>query len=274
MNKIKTYVKKLWNIVFNPSMAYLPGNLAFFLMLSIFPILTLIGVIASELGVNIGSLINVINTTLPKDVANVLVAFIDGKGFDSNIGIFMIIGFYLASNGADAIILASNNLYGFPNSDYIKRRIKAIFLIVLIIFALMFLLVFLGFGNHLLSFSLSYIKDKSVVNLIKNIFSVLKWPFSIFIIFFNVKLIYTIAPDWKIMSKHTTLGAAFTTICWIVIIQIYSYWVTHFTHYDLFYGSMSNIIILMLIVYIISYILVIGIAINVKAYEYKPEISE
>mgnify|MGYP003295219685 CR=1 FL=1 len=47
----------------------------------------------------------------------------------------MIIGFFLASNGADAIILASNNLYGFPNSDYLKRRIKAIFIIILIALA-------------------------------------------------------------------------------------------------------------------------------------------
>ena len=91
------------------------------------------------------------------------------------------------------------------------------------------------------------------------------------IIGFNVKLIYTITPDWKIMSKHTTKGAIFTTISWILVVQIYSFWVNHFSRYDLFYGSLSNIIILMLMIYIISYILVIGIAINVKSYEYKIE---
>ena len=73
------------------------------------------------------------------------------------------------------------------------------------------------------------------------------------------------------MSKHTNKGAIFTTISWIVVIQIYSYWVTHFSNYDIFYGSLSNIVILMLMTYIISYILVIGIAINVKSYEYKIE---
>ena len=88
---------------------------------------------------------------------------------------------------------------------------------------------------------------------------------------FNVKLIYTIAPDWKILSKHTTNGAVFTTLSWVVVIQIYSYWVTHFSKYDIYYGSLSNIAILMLMTYIISYILVIGIAINVKSSEYKIE---
>lgn len=271
MNKVKRYIKKLYEIIMTPSMAYLPGNLAFFLVLSIFPILTLIGVIASEFSINIDSLTNVINTTLPGNVSDILNSFIQGKGFDMNIGIFMVIGFFLASNGAHAIILASNNLYGFPNSDYLKRRIKAIFIIILIILLFIFMLGFLAFGNYILSIILKQIPDKNLVSLIYNLFIILKWPFALFVIFFNVKLIYTIAPDWKVMSKHTTKGAIFTTISWIVVIQIYSYWVTHFSNYDLFYGSLSNIAILMLITYIISYILVIGIAINVKSYEYKIE---
>ena len=271
MNKIKIYLKKLYDIIVTPSMSYLPGNIAFFLVLSIFPILTLIGVIASRFSINIDSVVNFLNNALPNNVADILSGFIQGKGFDSHIGIFMIIGFFLASNGADAIILASNNLYGFPNSDYVKRRIKAMFLIILIILLFIFMLGFLAFGNHILELLLQLIKDKNIVNIVYTLFNILKWPFSIFVIFFNVKLIYTIAPDWKILSKHTTKGALFTTIGWILAIEVYSYWVSNFSNYDIFYGSLSNIVVLMLLTYIISYILVIGIAINVRSYEYKIE---
>lgn len=271
MKKIKQYVKRLYEIIMTPSMSYLPGNLAFSLVLSIFPILTLIGVIASKFSLDIASLINLNEIVFPGNLKEILSSFILGKGFDSNVVIFIVIGFFLASNGADAIILASNNLYGFPNSDYLKRRIKAIFIIILIILLFIFMLLFLAFGNHIVNLILSYIKDQNLVKLIYYLFIFLKWPFALFIIFFNVKLIYTIAPDWKIMSKHTTNGAIFTTVSWIIVIQIYSFWVNHFSNYDLFYGSLSNIIILMLMTYIISYILVIGIAINVKTYEYKIE---
>ena len=220
MSKIKGYFKNLYDIIVTPSMSYLPGNLAFFLVLSIFPILTLIGVIASSFSINVESIIDMINTALPDNIALMLADFIQGKGFDSNIGIFMIIGFFLASNGADAIILASNNLYGFPNSDYIKRRIKAIFIIILIILLFIFMLGFLAFGNHIIDLLLQLIKDDNLANLIFNLFKLLKWPFAFFIIFFNVKLIYTIAPDWKILSKHTTKGAIFTTVGWRLVVQI------------------------------------------------------
>ena len=126
MKKIKGYFKKLYEIIITPSMSYLPGNLAFFLVLSIFPILTLIGVIASRFSINIDSIINMLSNILPNNISEILSDFVQGKGFDTNIGIFMIIGFFLASNGANTIILVSNNLYGFPNSDYIKRRIKSV----------------------------------------------------------------------------------------------------------------------------------------------------
>ncbi len=130
---------------------------------------------------------------------------------------------------------------------------------------------FIAFGNYIVNYVVENLKDIKTANLIQNGFNILKWPFSILIIFLNVKLIYLIAPDSKLPLKHTTKGAIFTTVFWILIVELYSYWVTNFANYDLFYGSLSNIAILMLLTYFISYILVIGIAINVRSYEYKIE---
>ena len=49
---------------------------------------------------------------------------------------------------------------------------------------------------------------------------------------------------------------------WMLATQIYSGWVGNFAHYDIFYGSISNIIILLMWVYILAYIFVIGLIIN------------
>lgn len=265
---IKKTLRGLIKIILSPSMAFLPGNLAFFLVLSIFPILTLLVVIASSFSLDINSLINVINSQLPKNIADVIVSFIQGRGFDTNVGLFMIIGFILASNGTHAMILASNNLYKIKNDTWLKRRIKSIFLIIILLLLFIFMLGFIAFGNRIVTLLCNSINNEEAVDMIKQLFTILKWPFSVFVIYFNVKIIYTISPDSKIYSKDTTSGAVFTTLGWIVVIQAYKYWVEHFVNYDIFYGSLSNIIILMLIIYLISFVLVIGIAINVKTYEY------
>ncbi len=267
MKKIKEAFLKLWEIVTNPMVRVLPGQIAFFLVLSIFPILILIGLIASFFSISMDTIVTAITDALPLDVVNLMVPLLEGKGFDTNVGISMITGFIIASNGAHSIILASNALYGFPHSDLIKRRVKSIFIIILMIILFVFTLIVLAFGDIILKEVLALISSNSISTIIYQSFLYLRWPFAMLIIFINIKLIYTMAPDWRIYSRYTTKGAAFTTIGWILATMIYSYYANHFSNYDLFYAGLSNIVILMIWIYALSYILVVGIAINVNEYQ-------
>ena len=70
------------------------------------------------------------------------------------------------------------------------------------------------------------------------------------------------APDIKIKSKSTTSGALFTTIGWLISSEIYSLYTTYFVRYDLFLGSISSLLILLIWVYIMSYIFSLGLIIN------------
>jgi membrane protein len=99
------------------------------------------------------------------------------------------------------------------------------------------------------------------------IYVLIKWPLAFVLIFFSIKLIYTLAPDFKIESKNVTRGSVFTTLGWIFVTLIYSYYVNNIAHYDIFYSSLSNIIVLMTWIYILAYILVLGIAINASSYQ-------
>ena len=60
------------------------------------------------------------------------------------------------------------------------------------------------------------------------------------------------------------LGALFTTVGWIIATYLYGYYSTNIARYDLFYAGLSNIAILMLWIYLLSYILVIGLSLTTK----------
>ena len=270
-DNIKIKTKKFKDIVFDPTVRILPGQIAFFLILSIFPLLMLIGYIGTFFNVSMSSVIDFINSALPSEFASVIVEVISGKSFDKSIGISMITGFILASNGAHAIILASNALYGFPSDDFIKRRIKALLLIILLVGLFVFITIVLAYGNVIVKFVFNYFNVSNGYKTFYNIFSIVKWPVAFIMMLFTIKLIYVIAPDWKILSKNTTKGALFTATGWTISTAVFSYYVSHFVNYDIFYGSLSNIVILMIWVYVLSYILVIGIAINVHEYRDKEE---
>lgn len=261
MEQTKKIVKHLWNIIGKEEMKILPGNLAFFLVLSAIPVITLFGVIASMFSVSMGSVIHFMDETLPTEVSKILIPYVSGTGFDMNVLLFMIMGFAIASNGAHSIIVASDTLYEIIPDDYLSRRIKSVFLTILLVILVIFILVVLGFGNMIVKEFLGQFGIQFY-----HIFTYLKWPVAFIVIFIAIKIVYTIAPDKKIPSKYVNHGAFFTTIGSIIVTAIYSYYVNHFAHYDLFYGSLSNIVILMMWVYILSYIIVVGIAINANTY--------
>lgn len=267
MDRVKSFLQKVYSIIIKPEMKVLPGQLAFFLVLSIIPIIVLIGVICSAINLPVENFTNSINNLFPKGVGDLLIPFINGEGLNITIGISMILGFTLASNGPHSIIITSNTLYGINHSNYLARRIKALLLTILLLVLFIFTIIVLVFGNDILHFILNLEFVSSFSSLIYNIVIILKWPIGLSIIYVFVKLIYTIAPDTSIPSRYNTRGSIFTTVLWSIVTVAYSYYVTNFNNYNIFYGSLTNIIILMLWVYILSYILVFGMAINVHDYE-------
>ena len=69
-------------------------------------------------------------------------------------------------------------------------------------------------------------------------------------------------PDIKIKSSTTTKGALFTTIGWLIASEVYSLYTTYFVRYDVFYGSISSILVLLIWVYLMAYIFSLGLIIN------------
>lgn len=266
MERIKRIVKKMISIICKPEMKILPGNVAFFLVLSIVPIVILIGVICSMMSISTDTLSNFMNSYFPEQISDILVPYFSGQGVNLNVIIFTIMGFFIASNGAHAIIIASNRLYGVEDSSFLKKRLKAFNMIILLIFTIIFMLLFLAFGSKIMNFLTNRVLG-DFASVVYYAYLIIKWPIGLLFIFIIVKLLYTLAPDKKIKSKYVNRGALFTTIGWVITTFIYGYYATNIANYSLFYGSLSSIVVMMFWFYLIAYILVIGIVINITSYE-------
>lgn len=263
---IKSYLKRILNLIKRPEMKILPGQLAFFIVLAIFPLLTLFGYIGSKMANIIEPFAATINNFVPENVIQIVTPFIENSHITGNVLFFMIMGFILVSNGTHSVIITANELYNIKNDDYIKDRVKALFMIILLMFLFVFIFIVLAYGNIIVDKILQLEFLSKISNNIYLVFMLLKWPVAFILIFWILKIIYTISPDEKIPSKFMNKGALFTTVCWIVTTSVYSYYVSNWANYSLFYGSISNIIVMMMWIYILSYIFVMGMAINADEY--------
>lgn len=261
------YIQNFYNILMTPAIRVLPGSLAFFLVMSIVPTITLASVLCAKFSLTTIDIADLFGNFLPNGVEELLESIF--VGVNSNTGLWSIIlGLILASNGAHAIILASNMLYDIPNKNFLARRIKSFFLTFVLMFLFFFILLVLAFGNIIVSFITSLKIFAPMASKIYSAFIILKWPLAVIIVSLVIKVLYTIAPDKTVPSKYVNKGTIFATIGLIISTAFYSYYANNIADYSYMYGNLATIIVLMILIYVCSYILVIGIAINANEYKF------
>ena len=271
MEQARGFLKELIKIIRKPEMRILPGQLAFFLVMSIIPTIALVGVITNSLNIPMDAVKLTISSSIPKDIAKMLTDLLSGQGFNFNIAVFFISAFILASNGTHSMIITSNEIYKLEPDSILKRRLKAIMMSFIMLGLFLFLFIVPVCGDTIFALLRYHLEDFKPIEIIYQIYQLLKYPIIIFILYGNIRLLYIIAPDEKIESITTRKGAIFTTIGWVLATEIYSFYIGTFASYSLFYGSISNIIVLLLWVYILSYIFVLGMGLNAGEYNLKQQ---
>lgn len=259
LNEIK---KTFLSILKKPEMQILPGQIAFYFLMSIVPIAAITTAVASYINKDF-SFLDSLSSVMPNAFSDILVQL------SSNIqieGFFVVIILYilLGSNAPSSIIIASNMLYGVKQPRFIKLKIKSFVMTIMLILLLLFVILIPLLGDLIAKvlidlFSTNLYSYRIIYKLLKIIVSCL-------IVFSIIKLLFTTAPSTKIKSKATTKGAIFTTISWMIVTELYAFYITNIASYDVIYGNFANILILLMWLYLLAYLFVVGMAINAEVF--------
>ena len=202
---MKNKIEKFKELIFAREMSILPGNLAFSFFMAIIPIITLIFYICTQFHLPMDIINNFLSETFPQGVVDLLQPVLTNSiSMDSVIT--LVIGLTVAANGCNAIIVASNTIYGLDNSTFLKRMIKAVFLTFCIVLLFGFIVIVQVLGAAiitLLSSFTSIIGDNQVI--VNTLYFILSGPVSLLVVYLFIKLVYIIAPDEKIPSKYSNV---------------------------------------------------------------------
>ncbi len=262
MKRARKMLSRVFRIIKKEEMRILPGQLAFFMILAIFSIFPLLGLISSSFIST--ELVNSLEENLPIGVYTVLESLLDVDSTGSII-IFVLICIYFASDGCYAMIITSNVIYKIKNSNFIRQKIKSLFMTLLLIVLILFIVIVPAFGDLIIN-SIAKNFPGKLIDTIGIIYSYLKLPLSFILIFIGIKILYTLAPDAKIPSHYNNHGTWFTTILWIIITKCYSLYLNSFNTYNIFYGSLANVVILFFWMYLLAFVFTMGMALNYDSY--------
>ena len=259
---MKKRINKISDILSEIDLGIVPGSLAYSFFLAIIPILSLLFYFLTTFHLPMDTLMTFLNKTFPESV----VEFIQPV-FTTDITTTSFITLWLSvivmTNGCNAIIRASNTIYGFENAHILRRLIKSLILAIILVLLIAFLLIVPLFGRSIINLIgefTSFIANNQ--QFIDTIYTILQIPVSLLFLFIIIKLIYFIAPDEKVSIKYVNKGAIFTSITWLIATILFSYYINHIARFDLVYGNLATIVVLLFYFYILAYVFVIGLFIN------------
>lgn len=245
------------------------AQLAFFFLLSLFPLLLFLVTLLPYLPITAQDIIAFLSTYLPessmKIIENQLMNIMEGSGKLLSFGIIATL--WSASNGMNAIHKALNRAYQVDdNRTYLLSRLISIVLTIGMVFVFIVGLVLPVFGKQigLFLFHLFNINENFQI-----IWDAVRWLMSIIILFCVFSILYWMVPFKKIVHRKIVPGALFTTLGWSVVSWGFSYYVNNFANYTTTYGSIGGIIVLMLWFYLLAHIIIIGGELNAMSSERK-----
>lgn len=180
---------------------------------------------------------------------------------------FILVIFYSSNAMMRIIRTFDRSLMVKRKENFLRLRFRAIQLTFFLIFVLL-ATILLSIGQGVV---LQYLVEwMNIQNADQFIWlQLLRWVIIISLFLYSIAFIYKYAPSvpkrWKLISP----GAVLATILIMLSTWLFSFWAQDFSNYNKIYGSMGAMMIIMLLVYVNSFMLLIGYEVNVSIHYLK-----
>lgn len=191
-----------------------------------------------------------------------LIQFVDSFIDGSKIGMIsstFILSLFFASGAVMGLMRSFNKNYvGFQRVRGLKKRWEAIKLTMMLFGLLLSCLLLLLLQRRML-------KWMGIENVdLRNLIMYGKWIFIVGLIFYSYAFIYRYAPSTKRRWNLVSPGAVVATFLSILVTIGFTTFVNNFGRYNILYGSIGTIMVIMIMIFLNSLVVLIGFEINLS----------
>ncbi|MDR3215745.1 MAG: YihY/virulence factor BrkB family protein [Bacilli bacterium] len=247
-------IKESLKIIIKGEYRWIPASLAFYFIISFLPLLFGLCLFVIKYFINDLTLLDKIMALNNSDIdLRGFVFEIKNNFIDTSILISMglfLISLFFSCNGFRGIMYAIESLYDLKKLSFFKSYLYAIILNVSILLIIIIMLIL----TNLLPIIFTYLN----INLKLNYYFIIL----LLIIFIIIYLSYGLVSDFKLRLNNIYPGLIFTSISIFLIILLSNY-LFALTRFSFLYGSLAFVILLAHFFFYMSYVIYIGIVINV-----------
>ncbi|MCO7125807.1 YihY/virulence factor BrkB family protein [Sporolactobacillus shoreicorticis] len=255
--------------------ADLAATLAYYFLLSLFPLFIFLFAIIPYLGLNQDQLFSLFGAYLPKEVLSLIHQNLDSvftkRGGLLSVGVIATL--WPASSAVNALMRTLNRAYRVEETrSFFLIRLLAMCFTVAMIFAIAMTLAVNVISAGLARTLFSHI---GLSHTFADMWSVISTLVTFCVIIIIFAFLYRLGPNMKLKMDQVLIGAVIAGVSWQVVSYGFSFYVRYFGNYASTYGTLGGIIVLMLWFYLTAITIIIGGQINAVIHELtKPEKNE
>jgi membrane protein len=183
-----------------------------------------------------------------------------GSALSVGLVISILLALWSASGGTSNLMTAINIAYDEKESrNFVKLRGTAL---LLTLGAIVFVLLTLA----LVAVVPAVLNALNLGTFITLIVQIVRWVLLVVLIVVALAVVYRLAPDRDAPQfKWTSAGALVAAVLWVLGSLAFSLYVNNFGSYNKTYGTLAGVVILLLWLYLTSYIILLGAEINAES---------
>src|SRR5918997_5620630 len=244
----------------------LAGQMAYFVLLSLFPLLmslvAVAGLVMEDPESALRTLAESMQGVLPQEGMGLLVDYVERtlRGASSGVLLFGVLTtLWFGSTASYTLINAANRAYELRETRPLWKIwgvcLLMVFWLTLLVGALALVIFSAETGGYLQ-------RPTGLPDFFLTLWGTLRWVVAFVIVTVVHDILYYMAPSADVPFKWITPGALTATVLLLVSSVILSFYVANFGRYDQLYGPIGAVIVLMLWLYTGSFMVILGVEMN------------
>lgn len=265
------FVSDVASLYFSRRVSRAAAELAYFLILTVFPILICVSAFVGRLNLDLPSMLEGLDSFLPGGVnvvVNEYLRYLDSSRTPGMlaVGVFMTVLF--ASAAVRGLMNIMHEIYGRSTFRGLGQLVASVLFSLMLLITIYLSLAVVVTGNwffHRIEalFHLEHLAERF------NTWQWLKYLILLALVFLFILLLYRFTAPLTRPRPPVMLGALAAAAALAVASFIFAWFMGRSSNYSLVYGSLASVIILLVWLYLCGNILILGCVVNFVLYRHK-----
>ena len=265
------FVSDVVELYFSCRVSRAAAELAYFLVLTFFPILICVSAFVSKLNLEMTALLEEASYVLPQEVLSIFrdyLGYIDTHQSDAMLVAGVIMSAAFASAAVRGLMNGMHEVYGRATFRGVHQLVASLVFSVLLLVTIYLSITVVVTGNWFFHMLGQLLKLDNLVAQFGT-WQWVKYLLLTALVFLFILLLYRFASPLEKPRPPVIPGSLLAAVALTISSMIFSYFMENSTKYSLVYGSLTSVIILLVWLYLCGNILVIGSLVNCVIYHRK-----